>query len=104
MDSFKQTIRNGNHIVYFGARWCKNCNGIKAEIEAIKGTTVHLYDTDDDDEVTAICGIGTLPTIQIWENGEKIDAFEGRDQCNILLIIQKYFSDVFTDVQYVEEF
>ena len=104
MNSFKQTIRNGTHLCYFGATWCKNCNGVKAEIEAIKETTVHLYDTDDDDEVTAICGIGTLPTIQVWKNGKKIDAFEGRAECNLVLIIQKYFSNVFTDVKYVEDF
>jgi len=104
MESFKRTIRSGNHLLYFGATWCKNCNGVKAELAAITGTSVHIFDTDEDDEVTAVCGVAALPTIQIWQDGKPIDTFEGRDQCNVALIIQKYFTvvTVFTD-EYVQE-
>jgi thioredoxin 1 len=105
MDEFKKTIQKGEHLVYFGATWCQNCKQMKNGLnEAMlsKKYSILIYDTDEDEDVTALCGVSKLPTILIWKNGRQVGKFEGGEECNIALIIQKHFT-VFTEDYVLEE-
>jgi len=103
MESFLPTIRKGTHLLFFGATWCSNCKQTKKEISEIdiKDTIVHIYDVDQDKEITAICGITSLPTIQVWTDGRFDTKFEGAKQCEICLIVYKNFTKDY--VQNVDE-
>ena len=106
MESFRKTIMNGTHLLYFGADWCKHSSSIKEELQRLDpDTDVHLYDVDENRAEAAICGVSTLPQIQIWENGRWAVSYYGRSECNIAVIIYKHFSDdSVNSVELIEEF
>jgi len=79
MEEFNRTIqKNMQHIVYFGASWCTNCQLIKEKLATIE----HLsYDVIEDEEIADYCGIIQIPTIEIWKSGKCVEKLQGSTKC-----------------------
>jgi len=104
MEKFHETIRDGTHLLYFGATWCKNCSSIKKELVEHKyDVQVHLYDADEDEEEAAICGVTTLPQIQIWQDSKWVISYFGKKECEIGITIYRHFTEEYVQNVDTEE-
>ena len=101
MELFKKTVKDGNHLVYFGANWCSSCRSVKKAVAVLTYKNTHVFDIEEDEEVTALCVVIKLPTIQIWKNGKEVEKYEGERDCNIAIIIARHFTECTEDI--VEE-
>ena len=103
MELFKETVKEGDHLVYFGANWCSSCRTIKNSVSILTYKNTHIFDIEEDEDVTALCVVTKLPTIQVWKNGEEVEKYEGERDCNIAIIIARHFTE-YTDDIVEEEF
>jgi thiol-disulfide isomerase/thioredoxin len=63
-------------VKYYGATWCAPCKIAKPEIIKLCknfGVKLHLYDYDELEEESE--KITKLPTVQVWDNTEKVNEF-----------------------------
>ena len=76
MNQFLETIQRTDSHVLFGAGWCQSCETLKAYADKIKHVRTDI-DVDDEPEVAEVAKIAKLPTLQVYDRGEKIKEIVG---------------------------
>jgi len=100
LDNF--IINNNTDIIllYFGALWCGPCKSLKAKLEnketyeEMPKLKVCYIDTDENDEISSLYKIKSLPTqifIKLYDTKVKIfSRIEGYDYTKLLLEYNRY--------------
>lgn len=74
-------IKNGFHVVKFGAEWCGPCRLINPQLDRMKKEfdTINFVsvDVDDNPELAKEYRISSLPTVILFKDGEVVDKFIG---------------------------
>lgn len=77
-------IQNKLIIVDFTAKWCGPCQRIAPFFEELSNrdeyiTKCNFYkvDVDECEDISAECGISSMPTFQFYLNGNKVDELIG---------------------------
>ena len=86
-------INNGKTIVvHFNASWCDSCLNIHPSFvefsRDFKDMVFLSVDVDDADEVAEEYDIDTLPTFQVWKNGQKMDEYIGTEKYRLRNLIE----------------
>ena len=82
-------------VVCFSASWCKPCKVVKPRLkELCQNSDTRFYfevdiESDDFGDLSEECNVGSLPTVQMYRNGEMLSMFKGlNDLENMCLFIQ----------------
>lgn len=75
VESFEQATGGKRSVVVFSADWCPDCRRLEMFIDDIKaGSTLDWYEVDRDEllELTEKQEVRGIPSLLVYENGEKI--------------------------------
>jgi thioredoxin 1 len=79
-------------VVYFKAPWCGPCRMITPTFwEFSKVFTPMVFmmvDIDEADDVASACGIGAVPTFQVWKMGHKVDEYIGTEKYKLRNLLE----------------
>lgn len=97
-DDIKDTVLSQNEylLFYFTASWCGPCQIIKPDIIRLadglttKNIKFYMIDIDDNDELTSLYNIQSVPTFILIKNKEKIGESSGADILNVANLIKPY--------------
>jgi len=70
-------------VVCFSASWCKPCKVVKPRLREMCETHADRFyfevdiESDDFGDLSEECNIGSLPTVQMYRNGEMLKMFKG---------------------------
>tara|TARA_Y100000389_G_C17387746_1_gene478053 strand:+ start:109 stop:444 length:336 start_codon:yes stop_codon:yes gene_type:complete len=78
-----QKMPNILFVVCFSASWCKPCKVVKPQLIKMCETHADRFyfevdiENDDFGDLSEECNIGSLPTVQMYRNGEMLKMFKG---------------------------
>ena len=83
-------------LVDFWAPWCGPCRAVAPTVEAIaqefsgKLKVVKL-NTDEEQEITIKYGVGSIPTLMVFKNGEMVERIMGnRPKAELAALVSRY--------------
>lgn len=81
-ENYKDTIEKGISIVDFWAPWCGPCRMIGPTIEELAKefdgkVKICKVNTDEQNNIAKDHGIRSIPTIQFYKDGNKVDEWVG---------------------------
>lgn len=80
-DTFKSAIENGIVVVDFFAEWCSPCKQLAPFLnkkeEEFPSVKFFKVDTDENDSLTSLYQIRSLPTVIIFKNGKEEERIVG---------------------------
>jgi thioredoxin len=93
-DFLAQLQNAGDKLVVadFTAKWCGPCKAIAPVFSKWSNEVDAVFlkvDVDDCEELSQLCGIGCMPTFQLYKNGKKIDECKGANPNNLSSTISK---------------
>lgn len=75
-EEFQAAIASGKVLVDFYGTWCQPCKPLNALLEKIEpdfpDITFLKVNIDESPDCTTLCGVGALPTLVLFEDGEQI--------------------------------
>ncbi len=85
MELIKKTkdMPNMLFVVSFSAPWCNPCKVVKPRLKEMCETHADRFyfevdiESDDFGDLSEECNIGSLPTVQMYRNGEMLKMFKG---------------------------
>lgn len=79
-------------VVYFKATWCGPCRIITPSFwefsRNFAPTVFMMVDMDEADDVASACGIGAVPTFQVWKAGQRVDEYIGAEKYKLRKLIE----------------
>ncbi len=79
-EQFESVVSSGKTLVDFWAGWCGPCRAQTPIVEKLEEETdVNLVsvNVDEDGELAEMFRVASIPTLILYENGEKIKKFVG---------------------------
>jgi len=83
-------------LVHFGAAWCVPCKKMRPVISDISKKSefnqIAFAEVDVDrlQDLATKAGVKTLPTFQMWANGEPLETVTGGTPMKVIELLQKY--------------
>eukprot|EP00966_Prymnesium_polylepis_P135172 3124155-Prymnesium_polylepis.1 len=100
LDSFNAAVaRTGGGrllAIDFTAAWCGQCKMIGPRFEAMADSGQFRFvdfakvDVDENQEVSMMCGIRSMPTFQMFRHGTKVAEFSGADESRLRALLQAH--------------
>ncbi|XP_047448279.1 thioredoxin [Mugil cephalus] len=97
-EEFHKTLKDAGDklvVVDFTATWCGPCRRIGpvfvrlSELPENKNVIFVKVDVDEAQEISAECGIRSMPTFQFYKNGKKVKEFSGADETMLTEQVEK---------------
>ena len=75
---FDTAVRSGELVlVYYTATWCGPCQKVSPVFETLEGCTLVKVDADAGGDILDSQGIESIPSVQVWKNGVKVNTVQG---------------------------
>jgi thioredoxin len=80
---YDNVIKEDISLVYFWAPWCRPCRMIVPILEELVDefeaeVTIYKVNTDEEEEIALKNEIRSIPTMNIYKNGQKVETIEGK--------------------------
>lgn len=98
INDFKQNVIDSQGLVFveFFARWCPHCQAFMPEWDKISQelsdqAAFYQVEIDDSPDLTQAYGVQDIPTIMVFDNGQKVEQFVGAQPKSVFeQVIQQY--------------
>ena len=79
---FEAAVAQGTVLAEFGATWCSSCKMLGAVLaqaakDAPETASIVKLDVDECQELAAKLGVGTLPTLFLYQDGQVVKTLTG---------------------------
>ena len=79
---FEAAVAQGTVLAEFGATWCSSCKMLGAVLaqaakDAPETASIVKLDVDECQELAAKLGVGTLPTLFLYKDGQVVKTLTG---------------------------
>lgn len=88
MESLKEKVGEGVHLVDFWAEWCGPCKMLTPVISELKEkyegkAGIHKVNVDDNSELAKEFGIRSIPTVVFFKDGQEMERISGAKEISL---------------------